>query len=191
MQNGQNKIWHRIVPNNLQHNTVIKRPPDRWHRLGLSPVAPKKNGRKILIAAPDEKPCIFYDIKLDEWLHTTVETIKQYTDRPVEIRQRNPSRQTRVSNSLESALTDVHAVVTFNSIAATESILAGVPAFVLAPSNAALPVANTDLAKINTPWYPDQNQLELWLSHLAYCQFSNAELANGTALRILQETYNV
>jgi len=185
------KIWHRIVPNNLQHNTIIKRPPDRWHRLGLSLLAPNKNGRKILIAAPDEKPCVFYDIQLDKWLHDTVETIKQHTDRPVEIRQRNPSRQTRVSNSLESALTDVHAVVTFNSIAATESILAGVPAFVLAPSNAALPVANTDLAKIDTPWYPDRNQLELWLSHLAYCQFSNTELANGTALRILQETYNV
>jgi len=185
------KIWHRIVPNDLQHNTIINRPLDRYHQLGLSTLAPKKNGRKILIAAPDEKPCIFYNVKLDEWLHTTVETIKQHTDRPVEIRQRNPSRQTRVSNSLESALTDVHAVVTFNSIAATESILAGVPAFVLAPSNAALPVANTDLAKIDTPWYPDRNQLELWLSHLAYCQFSNAELANGTALRILQETYNV
>jgi hypothetical protein len=154
-------------------------------------MAPKKNGRKILIAAPDEKPCIFYNIKLDEWLHTTVETIKQHTDRPVEIRQRNPSRQTRVANDLESALADVHALVTFNSIAATESILAGVPAFVLAPSNAALPVSNTDLAKIDTPWYPDRNQIEKWLSHLAYCQFSNTELANGTALRILQETYNV
>ena len=41
------KIWHRIVPNNLQHNTVIKRPPDRWHRLGLSPVAPKRMAEKF------------------------------------------------------------------------------------------------------------------------------------------------
>jgi hypothetical protein len=85
----------------------------------------------------------------------------------------------------------VHAVVTFNSIAATESILAGVPAFVLAPSNSALPVANTDLSLIDNPRYPDRNLLEMWLSHLAYCQFSNAELSDGTAFRILQETYNV
>lgn len=185
------KIWHRVVPNNLQHNTIIKRPPDRWHQLGMSPLAPKKNGRKILIAAPDEKPCIFYNIKLEEWLRSTVNTIKQYTDRPIEIRQRDPSRQKRVSNDLQSALNDVHAVVTFNSIAATESVLAGVPAFVLAPCNAAMPVANTDLSKIDNPWYPDRHLLESWLAHLAYCQFSNKELADGTAFRIIQETYNV
>ena len=184
------KVWHRIVPNNLQHGTVITRPPDRWWRLNMSPVAPTKTGRKILIAAPDEKPCIFYDIKLDDWLQTTVETIKQYTDRPIEIRQRDPNRQTRVANSMESALTDVHALVTFNSIAATESVIAGVPAFVLAPCNAALPVSNTDLSKIESPWYPDRDFLEMWLRHLAYCQFSNQELADGTALRILQETYS-
>jgi hypothetical protein len=184
------KVWHRIVPNNLQHSTVISRPPDRWWRLNMSPVAPLKNGRKILIAAPDEKPCIFYDIKLNDWLQTTVDTIKKHTDRPIEIRQRDPNRQTRVANSMESALTDVHALVTFNSIAATESVMAGVPAFVLAPCNAALPVSNTDLSKIESPWYPDRDFLEMWLRHLAYCQFSNQELADGTALRILQETYN-
>lgn len=183
-------MWHRIVPNNLQHNTIVKRPSDRYYKLGLSPLSPNKNGRKILIAAPDEKPCIFYDINLDDWLRTTVETIKQYTDRPIEIRQRNPNRQARVTNDMESALSDVHALVTFNSIAATESIMAGVPAFVLAPCNAAMPVSNTDLSKIDTPWYPDKDLMHAWLSHLAYCQFSNQELADGTAMRILQETMN-
>jgi len=51
-------------------------------------------------------------------------------------------------------------------------------------------VSNTDLSKIESPWYPDRDFLEKWLRHLAYCQFSNQELADGTALRILQETYN-
>lgn len=184
------KIWHRIVPNNLQHGQIIKRPADRWHRLGMSPLAPKKTGTKILIAAPDEKPCIFYDINLNDWLQSTVETIKQHTDRPIEIRQRDPNRQSRVANSMESALANVHAVVTFNSIAATESIMAGVPAFVMAPCNAALPVSNTDLSKIDNPWYPSRDQIEAWACHLAYAQFSNQELADGTALKILQETYD-
>ena len=184
------KVWHRIVPNNLQHNSIINRPTDRWWKLGMSPVAPKKNGHKILIAAPDEKPCVFYDINLDDWLSTTVATIKQHSDRPIEIRQRNPNRQTRITNNMQSALEDAHALVTFNSIAATESIMAGVPAFVLAPCNAALPVCNTDLSKIESPWYPDRDHIEAWLSHLAYCQFSNQELANGTALQILQDTYH-
>lgn len=181
------KRWHRIVFNNLQHDAVIPRPADR---LALHDIAiPKRqHGSKILLAAPDEKPCIFYGIDLDQWIDQTIKTIKQYTDRPVVLRHRNPSRQNRIVNNLESALEDVHAVVTFNSIAATESILAGVPAFALAPCNAARPVANTDLSRIDDPWWPDSDQIHAWACHLAYGQFHNDELQDGTAIRILQET---
>jgi hypothetical protein len=134
---------------------------------------------------------IINGIDLDQWISQTVDTIKKHTDRPVEIRQRDPDRRARVKNNLESALDDVHAVVTFNSIAATESILAGVPAFVLAPCNAAMPVANTDLTQIDTPTYVDQDQVHAWAHHLAYGQFHNDELKNGVATRILKETYHV
>lgn len=184
------KFWHRIVPNNLQHSAVIERPADRWQRLGIK-MLPKRSGSKILVAAPDAKPCVFYNIDLDAWIETTIATIKQHTDRPVELRQRNPNRQTRINNSLESALDDVHAVVTFNSIAATESIIAGVPAFALAPSNAAVPVSNTDLSKIDNPWWPTDDERHAWACHLAYGQFHVNELRDGTATRILQETNNV
>jgi hypothetical protein len=80
---------------------------------------------------------------------------------------------------------DVHALVTFNSVAATEAVMQGVPAFVLAPSNAAMPVGNTDLSKIETPYYPDRDKLHAWAHHLAYGQFHVDELRDGTAFRIL------
>jgi hypothetical protein len=181
------KQWHRVVPNNLQHGAVTPRPADRWQRHDIA-MPQRRHGSKILLAAPDEKPCVFYDITLADWIAQTVATIQQYTDREIVIRERNPNRQARVASDLQSALTDVHAVVTFNSIAATESVLAGVPAFALAPSNAAIPVANTDLSKINNPWYPDQDQIHDWACHLAYGQFHNSELRDGTAHRILQQT---
>lgn len=184
------KLWHRIVPNNLQHEMVVPRPADRFKQLGIK-IHPRRYGAKILIAAPDEKPCKFYDIDLQQWIENTIATIKQHTDRPIELRQRNPNRQNRINNSLEASLDDVHAVVTFNSIAATESVLAGVPAFALAPCNAAIPVSNTDLSKIDNPWFPEQDQTHVWACHLAYGQFHNNELRNGTAARILQETHNV
>jgi hypothetical protein len=183
------KYWHRIVYNNLQHGDIIARPEDRWKKLGIT-MQPRQHGSKILVAAPDAKPCAFYDVDLDEWIETTMNAIKQHTDRPIVLRQRDPNRQKRVNNSLESALTDVHAVVTFNSIAATESIIAGVPAFALAPSNAAIPVANTDLSYIDNPQFPSNDERYAWACHLAYGQFHNTELADGTATRILQETYN-
>jgi hypothetical protein len=190
-QNPQGwKVWHRIVPNNLQHDQVIKRPSDRWNQLGLE-VANRRRGSTVLIVAPDEKPCKFYDIELDAWQAETVATIRQYTDRPIVIRERNRSRTDRKINRVERALDDVHAVVTFNSIAATEAILAGVPVFALAPSNAARPVSNTDLTKIDNPWFPDQDQIREWAYHLAYGQFHIDEFKNGRAERILKQTEEI
>jgi hypothetical protein len=181
------KYWHRIVPNNLQHDQVIPRASDRWNRLGLT-VSRRQHGSAILIVAPDEKPCRFYDIELDSWLAETMATIQQHTDRPIIVRERNKSRTERKTNRVENALHDVHAVVTFNSIAATEAILAGVPVFALAPSNAARPVSNTDLSQIDNPWFPDLSQVQAWANHLAYGQFHIDEFKNGLAEKILRET---
>jgi len=182
------KFWHRIVPNDLQHSAVADRPADRLQGLNIR-IRPRQNHcRDILIVAPDEKPCTFYGITLDEWLKTTVDTIKQYTDRPIRMRERPASRQDRKTQRPEEWLNDVHAIVTFNSTAATEAVLAGVPVFVTAPVNAARPVSNLNLQDIETPWFPDSDQVYKWACHLAYGQFHTTELANGTAAAILKET---
>lgn len=183
------KYWHRVVKNNLQHNEIVNRPGDRWERFKQKIEPWKKDGRSILVAAPDEKPCKFYGITKDEWVKQTVETIKQHTDRPVIVRERAPNRIDRIQNStLKQALdNDVFALVTFNSVAATESVLYGIPAFTLAPSNAAKPVTLQDLTKIDTPYYPDTDKRYAWASHLAYGQFHVSELKDGTAYRMLQE----
>lgn len=183
------KIWHRVVPDNFQHNDkIIPRSPDRWEKQKIK-IESRKHGSKILIAAPDDKPCQVYGIELQKWIDDTIATIKTHSDRPIELRQRDPNRQKRLSNDFQSALADVHAVVTFNSNAATESVMAGVPVFVLAPCSAAMPVANRDLTKIETPWFPDQDMIQAWCRHLAYGQFSNTELKDGTAYRILQQEF--
>jgi hypothetical protein len=82
-------------------------------------------------------------------------------------------------------------VVTFNSIAGTEAILAGKPVFALAPSNAARPVSNTDLTCIENPWFPNRDQLLAWAHHLAYAQFHIDEFRNGTAERIIKQTEEI
>lgn len=182
------KIWHRIVKNNLQHGEIIARPNDRWKQFNKTFNPWKKTGRKILVAAPDEKPCKFYGIDREQWLRETAETIKKYTDRPVEIRERAAKRIDRtVHNTLQSALDDdVFALVTFNSVAAVESIFHGIPVFTLAPANAASPVSLQDLSLINDPYYPDQDKLYAWACHLSYGQFHISELKNGSARRILE-----
>ena len=185
------KYWHRIVKNDLQHNEIISRPDDRFRKFGKKINPWKKDGRKILIAKPDEKPCRFYDVDLEQWVQTTVETLKQYTDREIVVRERAPQRIDRIStDTLQEALdNDVFALVTFNSVAATESIFHGIPAFTLAPSNAASPVSLQDLSKIETPYYPDNEKRYAWACHLAYGQFHVSELRNGRAKYYLERDF--
>jgi len=182
------KQYHRIVLNDLQHRVIKPRPSDRWDMLGVK-IHPRRSGNKIIVAAPDEKPCKYYGIDQQQWIADTVMEIKKHTDRPVIVRERAPKRADRVfKEPLSHVLTqDVHALVTFNSIAAVESILAGVPAFVLAPSHVAEPVANRDLSKIEDVFYPDNDLLMAWCHSMAYGQYHVRELKNGTAFRMMQE----
>lgn len=186
------KYWHRIVKNNLQHGEIISRPDDRWKKFNKKILPWKKDGRKIIVAKPDIKPCKFYGIDLDEWTNNVVETIKQHTDRPVVIRERAPNRIDRVANdTLENALMDdVFALVTFNSVAATESVMLGIPAFTLAPANAASPVSSNDLTQIDNPYYADDEKRYAWACHLAYGQFHVSELRDGSAKTKLEEWYD-
>ena len=181
------KYWHRIVKNNLQHGEIIARPNDRFKKFNKTFSPWKKSGNKILVAAPDDKPCKFYGITKDQWVAETVAKIKEHTDRPVVVRERAPKRIDRiVTDTLQKALdNDVFALVTYNSVAAIESVFHGIPAFTMAPANAASPVALQDLSKIETPYYADKDKLYAWGCHLAYGQFHTTELRNGQAMEML------
>jgi hypothetical protein len=185
--NGRKKTFHRITKNDMQYLGLIKeRSPDRlavtgWRFKKFSP------GRNILICPPSAKAMVTFGLDLAEWIATTMEEIKKHTDRPIIIREKQ-SRSVRVStDTMEMALSrDVHCMVTFNSIAAVESIIYGKPAFTLGP-NAAQHICYKDLSLIETPYIPTQEEVCRFLAHLAYCQFTEAEMRDGTAWRILNE----
>lgn len=180
------KLWHRIVRNDLQSNQILECPADRWERLRIT-LQQRRHGRKIILAAPDEKPCRYYGIDREQWLAETMAAIRAHTDRPVVIRERAPKRQDRtIHDPLNRVLADdVHCLVTFNSIAAVEAIVAGVPAIVLAPTHAAQPVASTQIQDIENPMWPDQSLREAWAHSLAYQQYHVKEMRNGTAMRMI------
>lgn len=182
------KHWHRVVKNDLQHTDIKQRPDDRFKSFNKSFSKWKKGGRKILIAAPDEKPCKFYGFELDSWIAETISTLKKHTDRPIEVRYRNKNRFDRThTNTLQEALDDdVHALVTFNSNAAVESIFFGIPVFTLCKTHAASPVSRTDLSEIENPYYADSDKLYSWACHLAYGMVHISEMKSGAAKRILE-----
>lgn len=197
---GGKKIWHRIVKNQLQTLEIGNYPADRWESLvkgdpRLKWPGWKTNGNKILIIVPNRKSCVFYGQDLDPysetdgkrpWLENTIETIKKYTDMPIVIREKG-SRSARHNYSIYDALDEgVFATVAFNSIAALESIVYGIPAFVSVPC-AASPLALNDLTKIKTPYYPDPQQILKHCYGLAYSQFTGEEIQNGTAWKLLKK----
>jgi len=177
------KVWHRIVKNDVQHRDIIERPDDRWKRLEY-PIESRKHGKHILLVTPSEKPCKFYGIDKEDWIKSTVKEIKKYTDRPIVIRDKAP-RQHRITKTIFDDLNNCHALVTYQSIAAVESVLYGVPAFTLAPT-AADPVCDKDLSLIEHPTRQDQDKIYKWACHLAYGQFHIDEFKNGVAYGILK-----
>ena len=188
------KDWHRIVPNGMQHSKINwSMPADRFNSIASSkPYLPfpgwKKDGRAILVVTPSEKPCKFYGINRDEWVDSTLKTIKEHTDRPVIVRDKTIRRDRVGSGSIYHQLDEdnIFAVVTYNSIAATESIGYGIPCFTLAP-NAADYFCEKDLSKIETPKYEDPVKVHKWQHWLAYCQYLPREMKDGTALKYIKE----
>ena len=179
------KWFHRIVKNNLQHTTIVDRPSDRWEALKYKIPNWKKNGRNILVVMPSEKPAKFYNIDMAQWREEVISTLKQHTDRPIVVREK-ADRPTRINKTIYEELDNTFAVVTLQSIAATEAILYGVPAFTLAP-NAAYMLTSQDIKGIEHPIYPDKDLVYKWACHLAYGQFHIDELKDGTAYKILKE----
>lgn len=178
------KLYFRIVKNGLQHDKIIDRPDDRWRKLKF-PIEPWKSGDHILLVLPSEKPCKFYDIDLDSWITETINTLKTYTDRPIKIRHKQP-RNNRLQHTIYEDLNGAHAMVTFNSIAAVESVLYGIPAFTLAPT-AADPVCDKELSLIETPTQYSDEKRYRWACHIAYGQYHIREIKSGKAYEMLNE----
>ena len=185
--NGKRKLYHRITKNDVQNfGPIIDRPGDRLQATGFQ-LHKFYRGTNILLAPPSQKLLNLYDINLATWLEQTQEEIKKHTDRPIVIRLKQ-GRSARVShNTMEMALAqDVHCLVTFSSIAAGEALLLGKPAITLGP-NAAAALCSQSLSEIETPKIPTLDEVAAWARHIAYCQFTEVEMRDGTAWQILND----
>jgi hypothetical protein len=185
------KIWHRVVKNELQHTVIKDFPSDRWNALvkadhRLEWKGWKTKGKKILLIVPNQKSCVFYNYDVTKWISDTITALKKHTEKPIVVREKGSRSYRNAVNSIYDALDDdIFATVAFNSIAAIESVTYGVPAFVTVPC-AALPLASTDLSKIESPYYPDENLVKRHNYTLAYGQFTEDEIKNGYAWSILK-----
>lgn len=171
---GENGGYYRWTRNAFQMQSIRDVPSDRWNSLKL-PVAPwRKSGRKIVIASTLSDYWQLHGCL--NWVQETAAYLRTITDRPVVIRDKD------TKTPLQDELADAHILVAHGSIAAIEAVIMGCPVCVH-PSCAASLVGITDLSKIEHPIYPDR---QAWLNSLAYSQFNEKELVDGTLWKWLQ-----
>lgn len=174
---GEDGGYYRWHVNAFQMNHIRDVPADRWHRLNIeNEVRPwNKNGKHIIVA--DTLPDYWNVRGLPvDWSHQTAEMLTNYTDRLIIVRD----KETKVP--LWEELKDAHCLVAHGSIAAVESVIMGCPVFVDKES-AASHMGKTDFTDIENPVYPDR---EKWLHSMAYCQFNEKELVDGTLWRLIE-----
>ena len=171
--------WHINRP---QMSEIYDVPDDRWKFLKLDQQCEKgnqikpwnKNGKHIVVIGTMQE---YFDLWLEpNWIQQTVNVLKQYTDRPITVRHHQSTL------SLKEEIKDAHCLVTHGSVAAVEAVVWGCPVFVSDMSAAKL-VGLTDFSKIETPVYPERQP---WLSSLAYCQYHEQELLDGTLWQLIR-----
>jgi hypothetical protein len=183
--NQAKKNYFRIIKNHAHNiDLIVERPRDRLPELQLKPFSP---GRKIVVAPPSTKSFTLWNIDQQQWIDQTVAAIQQHTDRPIEIRLKRNREERFKEDTMEQCLADdVHCLVTYNSVAAVEAVMLGKPAITLGP-NAAAALCSQSLSEIETPKIPTLDEVLYWARHIAYCQFTEVEMRDGTAWKILND----
>ncbi len=187
--------WLRITKNKHCQNVLQNRPTDRYEKYFKNKIKKWHKGNKILVLPPTNAIANFFNAT--EWLDNTLKTLKQNTDREIDVREKpyNPTVakdhvgatvkiDKPTNNQGKIIWHDYFAMVTYNSNTLVESLENGVPVF-CDPMCAASPISETDFSKIEIPKYGDRIAL---FSSLAYNNWNLKEMADGTAWSMLNES---
>lgn len=170
---GENGGYYRWCVNSYQLRTIRDVPGDRWASLKTEVTPWQKSGHHIVVAEPTPTYARFHGI--EGWTERTIAELGKLTDRKIVRRDKESKRP------LQDDLRGAHALVAHGSNAAVESVICGCPVFVADDSAASL-VGQTDLSLIETPVYPDRMP---WCHSLAYSQFNESELVDGTLWKLI------
>ena len=173
---GDYSGYYRMTLNALQHDGRGAAAPNRWRALKrpIHDWRPARAANVVLVCPPGERFAALQGFSARDWLVTTMGTLRAHTDRAIVVREKlSPG-----AISLAEQFKTTHALVTYNSNAAVEALLYGVPVFCTNPCAAAC-MGERDVSLIETPSYPDNR--EQWAANLAAHQWTREEMRNGQA----------
>ena len=176
-------IQYRIIKSQMQLNKVVDLEKEDYDRIErYKPIRTQpfhKSGEHILLCPPTKAICRLYDLGDEQmWIDNMITELQKYTDRNIIVRMKDEKK------SLHEQLQNCHAIVTHQSTAAIPAITQGTPSFCDSVSQSA-PVSETDISKIETPFYPDDDLRQHWIDSLLSCQFNMKEIGDGTARRVV------
>jgi len=179
------KLWHRLVQDHLHTNTPNGYfPADRLGLLPSMPVPWQREGSRIVVVCASQNHHQVQGTDLISWRENVELELRRHTDRPVEWRYKEQSRKTRTSvfEDLQNDK-DVYCVISDSSAAAIEAIWLGIPVITLG-RHISSAVARNDLSQINDLY---RGPIGDWLCALTYSQFTQQEMYDGTALKLIKE----
>jgi hypothetical protein len=181
------KIWHRLVKNHIHHSVQDRYfPADRLSLLPCFPEPWRKPGKVILVIESSLQHYAMKGTTVEQWRTDIQAQLKNYTDRPIEFRSKNPDRKTRntVYDLLKNS-NDYYCVISDSSAGAIEAIWCGIPAITL-NRHITNTVTRNNISQINDLY---RGSLGDWLCALTYSQWTFEELMSGHALKMIRR-YN-
>jgi hypothetical protein len=178
------KHWHRLVKNHLHPSPQMGYfPADRLHLLPSMPTPWRNNDGAILVVENSEYHHQMFGTTLSCWREQVQAELKKYTNRIITFRPKELNRKTR--DNLYDILqnSDYYCVITDASAAAIEAVWAGIPIITLR-QHISTPVARTSLSDIDNLY---RGPIGNWLCALSYSQFTEKEMYNGTALKLIKK----
>jgi len=188
-------------------------PADRFKNLGLQYNGwQKKQGNKIIVAMQLAGDASLRHNDINEWCIDTVATLRNFTDRPIEIRT-HPGVSTKGWSSYqelfehfafsniknltfvngkelpwEDHLTNAYCVVSYTSGLSIDAVLNGIPVIACDEGNFAWNVCERNLKNIEKLNLSNEDEVQQWLYNLAYCQWTPEEMESGECWEHLYST---
>lgn len=176
--------YYRIGKNGLQPTyRDIDLSEDRLKRLkiDMNEWQPKDDGY-ILVCPPTVYMENYYNWAHDAWLGAVEAWASNFTDRSLLVRKKSEA-----DVPLRHQMAKAYCMITFNSNAGIEALLAGIP--VIAQEGASV-IHGWNNLEINDIKYPEKlisHDREKLFRYLSYCQFTLREFETGEAWKITQE----
>lgn len=178
--------------------------PTRWKQisedLNLSLKDWRTTGDHILLACQRDGGWSMNGYNVIDWVTSTVNEIRKYSDRPIVVRghpgdknartylaQKNVNWTLSTNEKIKQDFNNAWATVTYNSSPGVASAIEGIPLFVTDPNpkiSQAYDVANCSLKDIENPIMFDRQQ---WVERLSMSHWKFEELSDGSAWAHIKE----